>query len=281
VRLGGSLRRTRGGAKKGAKKKAPPPKGGRSAAKKKKRPAASGGWGRRGVLLVVLAVAGWGGGYLLSTQVMFPAPPPPGDLFEVPDVRGQGLATARERLAGASLDLGVVDSLRHPSVNANLILGQSPLPGQLALAESAVRVTISLGPEMRSVPDVRRLAEDRARIVLETTGFLVSVDSVESDLPRGRVVELDPPPDSVVALPAAVHLVVSMGPPLVSMPLVLGMEEAEAVAMLDSLGLVVGVVEEVFRFGRDQGIVVEQEPPADTPLAPGSEVRLAVGRRGR
>lgn len=229
----------------------------------------------------MLAVGGWGGGYLLSTQVFFPAPPPPGDLFEVPDVRGQGLASARERLAGASLELGAVDSLRHPTLNANLILGQSPLPGQLALPDTPVRVTISLGPEMRSVPDVRRLAEDRARIVLQSSGFVVSVDSTESDLPRGRVVEIDPPPDSVVALPAEIRLMVSMGPPLVSMPLVLGMEEADAIAMLDSLGLVVGTVEEVFRFGRDQGIVVEQEPPADTPLEPGSQVRLAVGRRGR
>jgi hypothetical protein len=76
-------------------------------------------------------------------------------------------------------------------------------------------------------------------------------------------------------------VMVSMGPPLVPMPLVLGMEEADAIAMLDSLGLVVGPVEEVFRFGRDQGIVVEQEPPADTPLEPGAQVRLAVGRRGR
>jgi hypothetical protein len=39
-------------------------------------------------------------------------------------------------------------------------------------------------------------------------------------------------------------------------------------------------VEEVFRFGRDQGIVVEQEPASDTELQRGTEVRLAVGRRG-
>ena len=117
--------------------------------------------------------------------------------------------------------------------------------------------------------------------MLQTSGFVVSVDSAESDLPRGRVVDIDPPPDSVVALPAEIRLIVSTGPPLVSMPLVLGMEEAAAIAMLDSLGLVVGTVEEVFRFGRDQGIVVEQEPPADTALEPGSQVRLAVGRRGR
>lgn len=277
MRLGGSLRRTRGG----SKKKASPTRSAKPSARKKKRPTASGGWGRVAALLAGFAVAGWGGGYAISTQLLFPAPPPPGDLFEVPDLRGLGMASARERLAGANLTVGVVDSLHHPSVNAHLILGQSPLPGQLALSEGPVRVTLSLGPEMRSVPDVRRIAEARASIVLETSGFVVSVDSISSDLPRGRVVALDPRPDSVVALPAQVRLLVSRGPPLVSMPLVLGLEHAEAVAILDSLGLVVGAVEEVFRFGRDQGIVVEQEPPADTRLRPGTEVRLSVGRRGR
>ena len=264
MRLGGSLRRRRG---RGAlRTEGPVPLGPRQ---------------RLFALLAGLALVGWLGGYLVSTQIMFPAPPPPGDLYEVPDVRGLGLASARERLAGANLALGAVDSLRHPTVNATLILGQSPLPGQLAVPETPVRVTISVGPEMRSVPNVRRLAEARARVLLQTSGFVVSVDSTESELPRGQVVATLPPPDSVVALPAEIRVVVSLGPPQVAMPLVLGLEEEDAVAMLESLGLVVGTVEEVFRFGRDQGIVVEQEPPADTPLEPGAEVRLAVGRRGR
>jgi beta-lactam-binding protein with PASTA domain len=64
------------------------------------------------------------------------------------------------------------------------------------------------------------------------------------------------------------------------MPLVLGLPEEEAVMLLDSLGLIVGPVEEVFRFGRDQGIVVEQEPASDVDLERGTTVQLKVGRRG-
>ena len=227
-----------------------------------------------------LVVFGWLVGYVLSTQVLFPAPPPPGDLYEVPDLRGLALATARERLEGSRLTLGEVDSLQHPLVAQALILGQSPLPGQSARADTPVRVTVSLGPLRRAVPDVVRLDADRARIVLQTSGFLVSTDSTESELPRGRVVVVRPPPDSVVPLPARVTLLVSRGPPVVTMPLVLGLEEQEAITLLDSLGLVVSEVEEVFRFGEDQGIVVEQAPPSDSVLVRGSPVWLWVGRRG-
>jgi serine/threonine-protein kinase len=235
----------------------------------------------RGLLAAVIGViaAGWFVGYLLATQLLFPAPPPPGDLYEVPDVRGLGVASARERLDGSGLALGSVDSILHPTVGEGLVLGQSPLPGQILQPDSPVRVTISMGPQTRSVPDVTTLQVDRARTVLETSGFLVMVDTAESEIERGRVIEVSPPPDSVVPLPSEVRLVVSTGPPVVVMPFVLGLGEEEARTLLDSLGLVVTEVEEVFRFGRDQGIVVQQEPASDMELERGSAVRLQVGRR--
>jgi len=227
-----------------------------------------------------MVLAGWLVGYVIATRLVFPAPPPPSDLTEVPDVRGTGIESARERVAGVGLTVGEVDSLLHPSVARGLVLGQSPLPGQLARPDTPVRVTVSMGPQTRSVPDVRALAVDRARTVLETSGFLVSVDTIESDVERGRVIDVFPPPDSVIPLPSQVRLVVSTGPPVVVMPFVLGLEEEEARMLLDSLGLVVSEVEEVFRFGRDQGIVVQQEPASDMELERGSSVRLQVGRRG-
>jgi beta-lactam-binding protein with PASTA domain len=61
------------------------------------------------------------------------------------------------------------------------------------------------------------------------------------------------------------------------MPFLLGLEEPLALALLDSLGIVFEV-ESVFRFGRDQGFVVEQEPASDSLLVRGSDVRLWVGR---
>jgi len=268
VRLGGSLERRRG---------------------RRRRHGEDGGGGSGsgfrlgGRLLATLGgviVAGWLVGYVVSTQLVFPAPAPPSDLYPVPDIRGIGIQNAQERLAGVGLTLGPVDSLEHPSVAQGLILGQSPLPGQLARADSPVRVTVSLGPQTRSVPDVRQLEADRARTVLETSGFVVSVDTMESEVERGRVIDVFPPPDSVIPLPSQVRLIVSTGPPVVVMPFVLGMQEEDARTLLDSLGLVVSEVEEVFRFGRDQGIVVQQEPASDMELERGSSVRLQVGRRG-
>ena len=238
------------------------------------------GYPRLWFSVLMLALIGWFGGYLITTQFIFPTPPPPGDLFEVPDISGGGLATARERLAGAGLVLGEIDSLLHPSVPEALIIGQSPLPGQVLSPESQVRVTVSLGPQLRSVPDVLGLTEERAQIVLESSGFLVSRDTAEADLPQGSVLEVFPPPDTIIPLPAEILMIVSTGPALVAMPLVLGLDREAALVLLDSLGLVVSEIAEVFRFGRDQGVVVEQEPASEMELERGAEVRLKVGMSG-
>lgn len=232
-----------------------------------------------GILVLVLA-AGFGGGYLLSTELLFPAPEPPEGLVEVPDLRGlerdEAITTARE----AGFALAEIDTLRHPTVAAGAVVGQSPVGGQEAMPGDSLRLTVSLGPERRPVPDVFRLRGVGAVAVLEATGFDVEVDSVESPQPRGTVVELDPEPGTDLALPGEVRLTLSLGPSEVEMPLLLGLTEEEALVRLDSLGLSVAEVATRFRFGLDQGVVIDQEPEPGVSLERGSAVRIVVGRRG-
>ncbi len=272
MKLGGSIRRRRTGGRKPSSRKK---KGGGSSQLDTVTAGPFLKW------FLALALAGFGGGYLISTQILYPAPPPPGDLARVPDLSGEDMEGARARLAEEGLFLGGMETFRHPTILEGRVLGQSPLPGQLALVGDSIRVGLSLGPEMRPVPDVMRLQADGAKTVLEASGFEVVVDSVESGTPRGTVVDMSPEAGTEATIPEEIILTVSNGPPMIEMPLLLGLEEEQATSILDSLGLVVAEVETRFRFGRDQGLVVEQEPPAATLMERGSAVRLVVGRRRR
>ena len=261
MKLGSSLRRRRGGGRKWGETVEKDPL-------------------RLAGLATAIAAVAFCIGYLLATRLLFPAPETPDDLIAVPELRGMERQAALERIREEGLVPGAVDSIRHPTTPAGRVLGQSPLPGQYAVPAGSVRVTVSRGPERRAVPDVYRLRSRHARTVLEATGFEVELDSVDHALPKGSVVTVEPEPGTEVAVPSEVKLTVSLGPPMVEMPLLLGLEETEAEAVLDSLGLVVSQKEERFRFGRDQGIVLEQDPPATTMVERGSAVRLVVGRRG-
>ena len=230
-------------------------------------------------LLGGVMVFGFGFSYLVTTRLLFPMPPRPGDLFEVPDVRGLERSAALDMIERAGVQAAVTDSFRHPTALSGEVLGQTPLAGQLSTATNTVALTVSLGPVRRPVPDVVRLGLNSARTVLEASGFTVVVDTLEAQLPPGLIVEVLPEAGTEVDLPMEVRIAVSTGPPLVPMPLLLGIEQESAEVLLDSHGFELMEVEDCFRFGRDQGRVVGQFPPPDSLVRPGSGVRLFVGSR--
>lgn len=237
---------------------------------------------RSGLLIGIgVIVIGFGGGYLYATQVVFPGPGEQDSAFvQVPDLRGMDEVQAETILAERGLTLGAVDSISHPEVPRGQVLGQTPLPGQLAVPSGAVGLTLSLGPERRPIPDVAQLRVDQGLTLLEVTGFEVQVDSVEDETPEGRIISTFPAAGVVLPLPSIVRLSVSLGPPMVMMPSLAGIQEDEARVILDSLGLEVGDVETRFRFGFNQGEVLEHFPPADSLIPAGTRVRLVIGNRG-
>jgi len=231
------------------------------------------------VVSVSVLVFGLVFGYLVTTRLLFPLPPRPRDLFEVPDVRGLDRAVALEMIERAGIGAAVTDSFRHPTALKGEVLGQTPLAGQLSTATNTVALTVSLGAVRRPVPDVVRLGLSSARTVLEASGFIVVVDTLIAELPPGQVVEVLPSAGTEVDLPMEVIVLVSTGPPLVPMPLLLGLQQGNAEVLLDSLGFELAPIETLVRYVRDQGRVVRQFPPPDSLVAPRSRVTLVVGRR--
>lgn len=219
---------------------------------------------------------GFGAGYTCAVTFLFPGKEDPETLVTVPNLTRLTAEAARELLAGSGLALGEVDTLTHPSIPAGEIVAQSPLPGQLAMPADSVRVTLSGGPDVRVVPDVRRMARRDAETILRTSGFTVQADTVYADAQPGRVVQVEPAPGSALALPHDVRIEVSRGPAQIELPLLLALPLERATAILDSLGFIVSDVERRPWAGAAPGTVIGQEPAAGTMLDRGSAVRLVV-----
>ena len=229
------------------------------------------------LVALILAGSGLGTGYAVSTTWLFPPPPPPPALQGVPELRGSYIGAALAMLADSGLTAGRVDSIRHPAAPAGSVIGQDPLPGRTALVGSGVRVTMSLGPEIRSVPDVTRLSGGRAIATLEAGGFVVRVDTVESDRPAGRIIAIDPPPGTETSMPGSVLLQVSQGPPTFPMPSLLGYGEFEARSFLAALGLTVAEVDRRYSI-LNVNRVFGQNPAPNADVRLGTQVRLIVGQ---
>jgi serine/threonine-protein kinase len=192
---------------------------------------------------------------------------------EMPDAVGRPLAEVVGPFEDAGVDY-LVERVPSEEVDDGVVVEQSPEPGRRVTAQDPVRFVVSTGPEDRPVPDVAGLAPEGAAFALGRAGLSVAEVRLVDDTsrPKGAVVSTEPAAGAVVPRGTAVVVSVSAGPPPVPVPAVVGLGVDEASDALEALGLVPNVV----GAGAGGGTVAVQDPPAPTPLRPGSIVRLEV-----
>lgn len=235
------------------------------------------GWFRWGVTLVML-VAFFGTGYLIASEWLFASgsDEPAADLVQVPDLVGLTSGEARDNLERLGLELRVGTEIPHPQAEEGAVLTQDPLPTQFARPGAPVEVGVSLGPELRRVPDVRGLSGRQAGIVLERLGFRPSVDSVQAQADRGRVVGTRPEAGAELTIPADVSLVVSRGPTVTSVPELEGRHVNDVADLLATADLRLGRIAYDPDAFEAPGRVIGQSPRAGYSLRSGGGVSIRV-----
>ncbi|MFB7500892.1 Stk1 family PASTA domain-containing Ser/Thr kinase [Streptomyces sp. NPDC056161] len=99
-----------------------------------------------------------------------------GSPIDVPDVTGDDLDSARERLEEAGLKVEVSAEQVNSEHDAGEVAEQTPEGDSEAAEGDTVRLTLSKGPEMVEVPDVVGTGVNDATKQLEASGFKVSED---------------------------------------------------------------------------------------------------------
>jgi serine/threonine-protein kinase len=99
-----------------------------------------------------------------------------GEEIDVPDVVGVPEGTAMQRLGEEGFEAEVAAERVFSQEEAGTVARQSPGAHATAGAGDTITLTISKGPEMIVVPDVRGRPEDEAIEILEDAGFEVNVN---------------------------------------------------------------------------------------------------------
>jgi eukaryotic-like serine/threonine-protein kinase len=162
------------------------------------------------------------------------------------------------------------------------ILETDPGPGRALREGEPLVVVVSLGPPLVSVPqDLAGAPREEAEMRLRDEGFDVEIVSEESrEVPEGVVIGLGEGTEPELPKGSMVTLVVSSGPPRVTVPSLEGRRYEEARDELRALGLdVERERERDRRVRRDR--VIRTEPGAGTELLPGDTVTVVVSRSGR
>jgi serine/threonine-protein kinase len=127
------------------------------------------------------------------------------------------------------------------SVGKGEVVSTAPASGVLVEKGETVTVKVSKGPQMERVPDVAGNSLADARAELRSAGFAVAVSHERSDtVAKGSVIRQTPKPGRDAARGSTVSLVVSDGPPLVTVPDLRCMTQRQASDALAHVGLRAG-----------------------------------------
>jgi serine/threonine-protein kinase len=193
----------------------------------------------------------------------------------VPTVDGLPQEEAEQQLTEAGFR---VDAEREFSdqVRSGRVIATQPPGGTVIERGTTVTLQVSRGPEQAEVPDVVGQTEDNARSALESANLRVGeVTEEESDEEAGTVIDQSPAAGEEVDRDSAVDLTVAAPTPV---PDVVDMTEDEAVAALEEAGFDVRVRDQETAVPEEDGVVLEQNPPADEERSQGSRVTIIVGR---
>lgn len=218
-------------------------------------------------LLLLAAAAGAGWWYLMLG---------PGSHTPVPDVVGQPEARAMSMVETADLRPASATS-HHDEVPAGDVISVDPQVGTELARESTVTLTVSLGVAMVTMPEVAGMSEQQALTELVDAGF--SADPAieteySAEVEQGQVIEAFPGAGAEVEHHDEPTLVVSAGREPITIPSVVGVQEADAVAELDEAGAAVEVVGQEHSDEVAEGLVISQSQ--DGEALRGDEVSLVV-----
>ena len=110
--------------------------------------------------------------------------------IKVPDLTGRASERAQQVLEKRGLEVETREDYSD-DVAEGRVIAQSPDSGTLVKGDT-VELTVSLGPELVEVPNVRASGVDAARAELEDAGFAVRVEESSNYLGLGYVLSTDP-----------------------------------------------------------------------------------------
>ena len=198
----------------------------------------------------------------------------------VPDLRNHTVAEATAQLQDAGLALTVDQSGRlDPKVPAGRIALQDPGAGAVTRRQRSVRVWMSQGPRITTIPALTGESERAAQLRLQQDGLAVTslAEVRSSDFPSGTIIAQEPPGS---ARGTEVALLVNRGERSHNyvMPDLIGVAGSRAVDLLRARGFRVTIVGELPYPGVPAGIVLRQFPAAGFQIAAGDPISLEVSR---
>ena len=193
--------------------------------------------------------------------------------YRMPAVLGLEQAAAEASLAEANLAVGAIDIRYSESAALGTVLAASERPGTALKKRTRVDLVVSRGPKPIPVTDWTGKSADEATKSLRKAGFTVTVTSKHSSTVKaGQVIRQNPDGGTGVAKDT-ITLTKSLGPVLVTVPLVRAMGVQAATEVMRRAGFKVKTAKVTQNY-LGVGYVAYTNPAARAKAPKGSTITL-------
>lgn len=205
----------------------------------------------------------------------------PGAYTTVPPVAGETTEDARAILQSADVGVIVLTDFSD-DVPEGLVIGTDPGAQEQIGKGETVKLIVSKGQRMETVPAATGILEADALDVLRESGFeMGNKDSVYSDTaPEGEIISTTPVAEESVPWNTPIDVVISKGPQPIVVPDVTGLTEERARSLLSSFAMVV-TVEYGGRsndVGKGEVFATDPAPDSDSTRTASITLRVSEGK---
>lgn len=200
----------------------------------------------------------------------------------VPDVTGDTVPVAQEKLTAAGLKVSIAGYDYSTKVPPNYVMAQTPEAGSSVKQSRTINLTVSKGSEAIAVPDLRGIQLRDAEVQLKNAGLMLGKvdEQYTSEISQGAIAGQYPPATTKVNKGAAVDVTVSKGaaPRKFVLPDFRGSTLASVKTQLDSLKLKLGNVLEAPHEQFPAGVITGQDPDPGAQVEEGNTINLTVSK---
>ena len=199
--------------------------------------------------------------------------------IRVPQLVGKPFSQALQEAQAGGLDLVIVGETYSAQYPVTYIVTEKPDAGAAVEKGTRIEVTVSLGKQIVTVPQVVSATAPDAEGILEAAGFTWKLSEQWSDqVPAGVVMAQSPVASTQADKGSMVVLTVSKGKEKIAVPNLIGMPETEAQDTIVNAGLAKTWVNYQDYTSVPPGDVISQDPKAGTLVDKGTTVYIAVRR---
>jgi serine/threonine-protein kinase len=196
----------------------------------------------------------------------------------IPDVTNLPAVQARKALEKQGFAVTLAREASD-TIERGRAIRTTPPGGSQAERKTNVTLYVSSGPAQVTVPDVTGQSTSAATSALSNAGLRTSVTEEQSTAQQpDTVLRQDPAGGSKVAKGTTVTIVVAKAPAQVTVPSVVGQDQASAEQRLGAAGFNVSTQTRPVTDPAQDGMVVAQRPGGGTRADKGSTVTIVVGQ---